>query len=104
MELAWRRRNVRRRGAVWPCRERDARLGFPDRERIADRDLATLDHLGVDAHQIVAEAALQRADDVEIAFGGRRIDLRRGAAGDRGDDPQPGRADRDLALNPIEFA
>src|SRR5207253_761030 len=93
--IAWRWQAAAEMCAARPGAGRAARLGWPYRERVADRDLAALDHLGVDAHQVVAETALQRADDVEVAFGGRRVDLRRGAAGDRGDDPQPRPADRD---------
>src|SRR5436190_23145442 len=36
-----------------------------DGNRVAGRDLAALHHLGIDAHEIVAEAVLQAADDVE---------------------------------------
>src|SRR6266404_1208028 len=61
MAAAGRRRNVR--GPA--VQEGRTRLGLPDRQRVADGDLAALDHLGVDAHQVVAEAVLQRADDVE---------------------------------------
>ena len=50
--------------------------------------------------EIVAEAALQTRHDVEIAFGGQRGDLGRGASGDRGDRAQPGAADPDLAPEP----
>src|SRR5262245_44619071 len=71
---------------------------------VPDPNPSAFGDFGVDAHQIVAEAALQFADDVEVAFGGGRVDLRRGAAGDRGDHPEARAAERDLGADPIEFA
>src|SRR6202162_6161002 len=65
-----------------------ARGALTQGDRIAGDDRAAGDDLRIDAHQIVAEDALQRADDVEIALGRLRIDLGRGAAGDRRDHPQ----------------
>ena len=44
------------------------------KQRIADRDLATCHHLGVDPHIDVAESATEGCDDIEVSLRGDRID------------------------------
>ncbi len=67
------------------CAPGNGRLGglrrFDD-DRIADADVAAFDHLGIDPAIGVAETALQRLRDLEIARGGFRIDVDGGAAHD----------------------
>ena len=50
------------------------RPGHP-KQPIADRDLATRHHLGVDPHIDMAERSTEGCDDVEISLSGDGIDL-----------------------------
>ena len=56
--------------------------GLLDRDCVADRDLARLDHLGIDAAIHMAESLHQRARHFEIADAGVGIDFGCGAAHD----------------------
>src|SRR6185437_15278657 len=72
------------------------------RHRVANRDLAALDHLGIDAAFVVAEAAHQRVRDFHVAYREIGIDVHGGAAGDALHDLQP--APPTLSVSPTRLA
>src|ERR1700758_4356971 len=74
------------------------------KQRIADRDLATCHHFGVDPHIDVAERATEGGDDIEVSLRGDWIDLGCRSSSDRRDYPQPRGSDRDFGIDPIMFA
>src|SRR5262252_7365029 len=71
---------------------------------IADGNLAACRYLCIDAHIDMAEGALERGDDVEIALRGSRIHLGCCAPRDRRNHAQPCRPERDLRADPVVLA
>src|SRR5712675_2079401 len=75
-----------------------------DRNRVANADAAAGDHLGIDPAIAMAEPALQRGRDVEVAHGALWIDVDGGAADDPLDDPEPRIADGKRLAEQFELA
>ena len=73
------------------------------RDRIADRNRAARDHLGIDAAFVVAEPPHQRLRDSEVARGGVGIDVDGRAAGDPLHHFQPRGADGEGLVEQVEF-
>src|SRR5436190_22685626 len=72
-------------------------------DRIADRDAAAGDYFGIDPAIAVAEPALQRLRDGEIALCGVGIDVDGGAADNALDHLEPDIADRERVVEQVEF-
>ena len=70
---------------------------------VADGDLAAGDDLGIDAAVGVAEIVHQRARNRHVADAGVGIDLRGRATLDALDHLEPGLADREFAVEQVEF-
>src|SRR5262249_3204500 len=68
--------------------------GLLHRDRVANRDLAALDHFGIDAALVMAKAAHQHVGNLHVARGKLGIDIDGRAAGDALDYPEPCAADR----------
>src|SRR5206468_3798117 len=73
------------------------------RDRIAGANRAARDHLGIDPAIAVAQPALQRLRDGEVALRRIRIDIDGGAADDALHDPQPDIADCQRVVDEVEF-
>src|SRR5262249_23629671 len=73
------------------------------RDRIAGTHAAALDHLGIDPAVGMAEPALQRLRDGEVARGRIRIDIDGSAADDALYNLQPDVADRKRPVEQVEF-
>jgi len=73
------------------------------RDRISDGDLAATHHLSIDAAVGMAQTALQRLRDGEVACGGLGVDIDGGAAGDPFYDLQPGITDRQRLAEQFQF-
>src|SRR5947209_18514674 len=73
------------------------------RDRIAGADGAARDHLGIDPAVGMAEPALQRLRDGEVALRRIRIDIDGGAADDALHDLQPDIANGERSVEQIEF-
>src|SRR5690606_33415585 len=78
------------------------------RERVIDDvpgvDGAAVQHLGIDAHLVVAELLVQPPRQVDVAFGGVRVDLGGGAPFRGEHAAQPQIADGDLLVHERTFA
>src|SRR6266542_6401204 len=73
------------------------------RDRIVGTDRAAGDHLGIDPAVAVAEPALQRLRNGEVALGRIRIDIDGGAADDALHHLQPHVANGERSVEQIEF-
>src|SRR5438552_11282629 len=72
-------------------------------DRVADRNAAAGGYLGVDPAIAMAEPALQRLRDRQVALPGIGIDVDGGAADDSLDHLEPGVADGERAVEQLEF-
>jgi hypothetical protein len=73
-------------------------------ECVAGGDFAAGQDFGVDAHVDVAEMAAEGGGDGEVAFGGGGVDFGCGTPGDRRDDAQSRRSQRNLGADPVVLA